>query len=91
MDQSTAREEFANQSALIIRELQEMLEKTKQIEAFLMQEINPESSANITDSSLSSPLVLQLVPQISTVDFYRPADETQNSQPPKKRIKLSIS
>ena len=70
MDQSTAREEFANQTALIITELQEMLEKTKQIEAILMQEINP---------------------RVSTVDFYKPLDETQNSQPPKKRIKLSIS
>jgi cell division protein ZapA (FtsZ GTPase activity inhibitor) len=70
MDQSTAREEFANQAALIIRDLQEMLEKTKQIEAFLTQEINP---------------------RLSTVDFYRPADETQNFQPPRKRIKLSIS
>ena len=70
MDLSTAREEFANQTALIITELQEMLEKTKQIEAILMQEINP---------------------RVSTVDFYKPLDETQNSQPPKKRIKLSIS
>ena len=70
MDQSIAREEFANQSALIIKDLQEMLEKTKQIEAILMQEINP---------------------RLSTVDFYKPLDETQNSQPPKKRIKLSIS
>ena len=70
MDQSTAREEFANQTALIITELQEMLEKTKQIEEILMQEINP---------------------RVSTVDFYKPLDETQNSQPPKKRIKLSIS
>jgi hypothetical protein len=70
MDQSTAREEFANQTALIITELQEMLEKTKQIEAILMQEINP---------------------RLSTVDFYKPLDETQNSQPPRKRIKLSTS
>ena len=51
-------------------EYQEMFEKTKQIEAILMQEINP---------------------RVSTVDFYKPLDETQNSQPPKKRIKLSIS
>lgn len=70
MDQSIAREEFANQSALIIKDLQEMLEKTKQIEAILMQEINP---------------------RLSTVDFYKPLDETQNSQPPRKRIKLSTS
>jgi hypothetical protein len=42
MDQFDERESFAIQSAIVINELQQMIEKTKQLEMQLMQQASPQ-------------------------------------------------
>jgi len=42
MDQFVQRESFAIQSAIVINELQQMIEKTKKIEMQLKQEASPQ-------------------------------------------------
>jgi hypothetical protein len=42
MDEFDERESFAIQSAIVINELQQMIEKTKKIEMQLMKEVSPQ-------------------------------------------------
>lgn len=42
MDQLDERESFAIQSAIVINELQQMIEKTKKLEMQLMQQASPQ-------------------------------------------------
>lgn len=42
MDQFDERESFAIQSAIVINELQQMIEKTKKLEMQLMQQASPQ-------------------------------------------------
>ena len=62
------RESFAIQSATVINELQQMIEKTKKIEMQLMQEASP---------------------QVILTEFFRPSTETQDQQPPRKKMRSS--
>ena len=68
MDQFFERESFAIQGAIIMNELQQMIEKTKKLEIQLIQEASP-----------------QVIPH----EFYRPSPETQNQQPPRKKMRVT--
>ena len=46
MDEYDERESFAIQSAIVINELQQMIEKTKKIEMQLMQQASPQVMTN---------------------------------------------
>jgi hypothetical protein len=67
MNEFEERENFAIQSAIVINELHQMIEKTKKIEMQLMKEASP-----------------QVIPN----EFYKPSTETQDQQPPRKKMKL---
>jgi hypothetical protein len=68
MDQYDQRESFAIQSAIVMHELEQILEKAKKIEQQLIQESSP---------------------QVMLTEFYRPSTETQDMQPPKKKMKTA--
>jgi hypothetical protein len=68
MDHFDERESFAIQSAIVINELQQMIEKTKRIEMQIKQEASP---------------------QVILTEFYRPSTETQDQQPPRKKMRSS--
>jgi hypothetical protein len=68
MDHFDERESFAIQSAIVINELQQMIEKTKRIETQIMQEASP---------------------QVILTEFYKPLPETQDQQPPRKKMRAS--
>lgn len=68
MDEYDERESFAIQSAIVMNELQQMIEKTKKLEMQLMQEASPQVILN---------------------EFYKPSAETQDQQPPRKKMRAS--
>ena len=95
IDIECVRDNFAIRSSLIRMELEEMLEKTKKIEALLGNfcKASAEPRSNSDDrisEDLNSPAdssnQKELRPTVSNDDFYKPDPETP--MPPKKRMKV---
>ena len=73
------RELFAIKSAIVIAELQEMQEKTKKLEAFLLQ-----YQDQIQDQTQDQQPVIK---EELDIDNYVPSMDAHTLEPPRKRIK----
>jgi hypothetical protein len=74
MDHFDERESFAIRSSIIMMELDAISEKLKRVENDINKYIAQQNPID---------------PQVSPTDHYTPPPETQDMQPPKKRMKHS--
>jgi hypothetical protein len=85
------RELFAIKSAIVIAELQEMQEKTKKLEAFLLQyqdqiqdQTQDQDQDQIQDQTQDQQPVIK---EELDIDNYVPSMDAHTLEPPRKRIK----
>ena len=79
------RELFAIKSAIVIAELQEMQEKTKKLEAILLQYQDQDQDQNQDQDQdqHQQPVIKEEL----DIDIYVPSTDTPMLEPPRKRIK----
>ena len=81
------RELFAIKSAIVIAELQEMQEKTKKLEAILLQDQDQDQYQNQDQDKDQYQYQQPVIKEELDIDIYVPSTDTPMLEPPRKRIK----
>jgi hypothetical protein len=79
------RELFAIKSAIVIAELQEMQEKTKKLEAILLQDQYQNQDQDQDQDQ--QPVIKEELDLDIYIDNYVPSTDAHTLEPPRKRIK----